>query len=339
MLGGTLQNESGLKDFHIDEKTAHEEIARCCLELLHGDALKSVAAEVNSVRVRHPNGTEDAWIIQPREYRRLGKSVPLLSYAIVFWPLHASQMGEDSVLFREPLEIHEQGSSVLQTWSTLYEHIHTPLIPVLPSHPLFVFSHLGIIPIVKRLITKKRWIRSSPKIDRRSLRQVDEIGRNALHWAASGHNEATAEFLLQAGLSIDQKDYEGKTCLMYAVIAGWEPMVRLLLGYHPNLEARNNIEGETALLHACFQDSNTVALSLLLDAGASIDACSTLGWTALHTAAFQGHSDQVMLLCERGADIRARSLTGLTPLRAACESGDQHKADCIQILLDRGADL
>jgi ankyrin repeat protein len=58
-------------------------------------------------------------------------------------------------------------------------------------------------------------------------------------------------------------------------------------------------------------------VTLLLDAGAQINAVNEAGFTALHGAAFAGNSEVVQLLVEKGAAINAQDFRGRTPYRIA----------------------
>lgn len=59
------------------------------------------------------------------------------------------------------------------------------------------------------------------------------------------------------------------------------------------------------------------AVTILLDAGAQINAVNEADFTALHGAAFRGVDDVIKLLVDRGAHINARDFRGRTPYRLA----------------------
>jgi len=58
-------------------------------------------------------------------------------------------------------------------------------------------------------------------------------------------------------------------------------------------------------------------VTVLLDAGADIDAVNEADFTALHGAAFRGLNEVIQILIDRGADINARDFKGRTPYRIA----------------------
>lgn len=59
------------------------------------------------------------------------------------------------------------------------------------------------------------------------------------------------------------------------------------------------------------------AVTVLLDAGAEINAVNEGDFTALHGAAFRGLNEVIKILVDRGANINARDYRGRTPFRIA----------------------
>jgi len=58
------------------------------------------------------------------------------------------------------------------------------------------------------------------------------------------------------------------------------------------------------------------------------------GWTALHSATFNGHLDVVQLLVEKGADIEAWGEYHTSVLQIACQQGHM---DVVRLLIEKGA--
>eukprot|EP01060_Flectonema_neradi_P031436 TRINITY_DN4769_c0_g1_i1.p1 TRINITY_DN4769_c0_g1~~TRINITY_DN4769_c0_g1_i1.p1 ORF type:complete len:494 (+),score=112.88 TRINITY_DN4769_c0_g1_i1:36-1484(+) len=67
----------------------------------------------------------------------------------------------------------------------------------------------------------------------------------------------------------------------------------------------------------------------------SVDDVDERGFTALHWAAWNGHSDVVKLLCEVGAGLDCADEDGQTALHHACWFGH---SECVRTLLAHGAD-
>jgi hypothetical protein len=63
--------------------------------------------------------------------------------------------------------------------------------------------------------------------------------------------------------------------------------------------------------------SAEAAVTVLLDAGADINAVNEADFTALHGAAFRGLNEVIKILVDRGANINARDYRGRTPFRIA----------------------
>jgi hypothetical protein len=61
---------------------------------------------------------------------------------------------------------------------------------------------------------------------------------------------------------------------------------------------------------------------LLLDAQAAVDAATADGWTALHMAAFMGHTAVVQLLLSAHAAVEARTETDGTALHFVAQLGN-----------------
>jgi len=63
--------------------------------------------------------------------------------------------------------------------------------------------------------------------------------------------------------------------------------------------------------------SAEAAVTVLLDAGADINAVNEADFTVLHGAAFRGLNEVIKILVDRGANINARDYRGRTPFRIA----------------------
>ncbi len=78
---------------------------------------------------------------------------------------------------------------------------------------------------------------------------------------------------------------------------------------------------------------NAAQLAALIQGGVGIESKHPkLGVTALIRAASLGHADCVRLLMDRGADKEAKDKNGMTALICAASSGH---ADCVRLLLKK----
>ena len=74
--------------------------------------------------------------------------------------------------------------------------------------------------------------------------------------------------------------------------------------------------------------------TLLLGAGANVNAKDTGGWTPLICACTNGHTPIVKLLLAGGANVDAKDRAGRTPLRVASDVGHKETA---RALMEAGA--
>lgn len=113
--------------------------------------------------------------------------------------------------------------------------------------------------------------------------------------------------------------------------------ITLLLDAGANVNATDS-DGATPLMYAA-ASGRTAALKALASRGANINALGRLSKhspsTALHYAASAGHSDAIRELLRHGADANARNADGMTPLMWGAYGGD---LTSINMLLDAGAD-
>jgi len=128
------------------------------------------------------------------------------------------------------------------------------------------------------------------------------------------------------------------TELSNAVLAGDLAKTKAMLSNGADCNAPNE-EGATLLMLAAGAGHYEM-VELLLEAGATVDATDTRGWTALMKAVFnyelnRGFPDVVSLLIDAGADIEHQVSYGTRPLMLAAGYGE---AGVVDVLLAAGAD-
>jgi ankyrin len=109
---------------------------------------------------------------------------------------------------------------------------------------------------------------------------------------------AVIEVLLAAGADLTLTSDDGSTPLMVAAGLG-------RCTFNPNINRGGRSPGAEA------------AVTVLLDAGADINAVNEADFTALHGAAFRGLNEVIKILVDRGANINARDYRGRTAFRIA----------------------
>lgn len=115
---------------------------------------------------------------------------------------------------------------------------------------------------------------------------------------------------------------------------GDEQRVKKHLQERPNVDAKDNICGRTALIFAAAGGHHDI-VKMLLDEGAKVDTADDDNSTPLMGAAYHGHEQTVRLLLDAGADVDAANVNDWTALIMAAKSG---RDQTVRVLLGAGAD-
>ena len=150
-------------------------------------------------------------------------------------------------------------------------------------------------------------------------RCADAEGNTPLHFAVLTARPIVAALLCDAEAPLDAINREGLTPLGVACAAANWDLVRFLLARGAKIEIEH---AQPALLAAAsIADDDTQGIKQLLRRKARVDACGTLGRTALMTAALHGHAAIAQTLIEAGARIDLADAHGATALMEAARSG------------------
>jgi ankyrin repeat protein len=112
--------------------------------------------------------------------------------------------------------------------------------------------------------------------------------------ALDGNTEKVRE-LIQQGVDINQRDDDGRTALMFAVINSHYETMRVLLEHGADVNAKSN-KGGTALMGAA-SDGDLRMVQALLDGGADVHArLRETNESAVTLAERHGHAEIAQLL-------------------------------------------
>lgn len=145
-------------------------------------------------------------------------------------------------------------------------------------------------------------------------------------------NDLALRGMLSRGFDPNSRTENGAPGLYTALQEGSLKAAAVLLD-SPKLKAESrNAADESPLMMAALKGQVDVVKRLI-----ALDAdVNKPGWTPLHYAATNGHTDIIRLLLEHHAFIDAQSPNGTTPLMMAASYGSP---EAVKLLLESGADF
>ncbi len=173
--------------------------------------------------------------------------------------------------------------------------------------------------------------RNAPNTDDRTT--CLEVIRLLLEHGADPNARLKAILMQRVHTTGDTALGEGSTPFMRAAKSSDLPVMQVLLehGADPLIVEKNHTTAMMLVAGQGWRDGNAaiptrdrgtaddakIAIQLLLDRGADINAASDAGDTAMHAAAFRGSEEIIKLLVAKGANLRAKNKQGRTPLDTA----------------------
>jgi len=167
------------------------------------------------------------------------------------------------------------------------------------------------------------------------LNEWDEEGFAALHWAIQEGHMTIVTLLLDHGADINLPNQDGMTPLHIALYDRKSEIALLLMERGAYLDLTG--DGFTALHLIAGRSGNKKILRKLVQDIELLHERTEEGegLTPLHVAAQAGKAKKVTLLLEAGADIEAEGSEGVTPLYLAVEN---NHPKAVKALLKAGAD-
>ncbi|KAI9139789.1 ankyrin repeat-containing domain protein, partial [Paraphysoderma sedebokerense] len=93
--------------------------------------------------------------------------------------------------------------------------------------------------------------------------------------------------------------------------------------------------GQTFLHRLCSKGDLEMVTELVTRRRIPVNPKDNAGWTPLHEAALEGHTEIARILILRGATVNSKGFRNDTPLHDASSNGHY---DLVKLLLDFGAD-
>lgn len=256
-----------------------------------------------------------------------------------FGPLAQRRLGELPDPFEPWLRVLETGYCV---WGLTRSTIELAAPFPAPSEPRI--DKRGRAEIRRRPSPRPVWSESLDRLratcmrgdaawieqERRTIAAVTEPGAAPLiHYAVYGGPEVLDALLAcDAALALDERDDEGRSGLMLAASTAREGPLA--------------IRGEPRVMPP-WRGSGLASARWLLARAVELDARDERGWTALHWAAHELQAEGASLLIQAGAPIEARDALGRTPLLVALSSPERAPntaslRELVDVLLAAGAD-
>jgi ankyrin repeat protein len=154
-----------------------------------------------------------------------------------------------------------------------------------------------------------------------SLNKRDHNGNTPLMWASSLGNEQLVEALLDQGATVNMQNFVGETALFLAAARGFDRICSLLIENGADFRIAT-LDGSSPL-HIASASGHTEVIRVLFSRGAYVNVADEEGDTPLHYAVREGHRHVVELLVKQcAADVTSRNDDSESPLDLAMELGE-----------------
>ena len=319
-LTSTRLATSSTSGYHVDLLPAHAILAQACMSVL-------LQADDHA------------------EHNDVEKSSPLAEYAAQYWVTHAQFQSVSSILRKAMEYFFDPDKPYFTAWLRLHNidnfsgsrsssFYWFAVHPKSYATPLYYAALCGFQDLVEHLVIKHP-------------QHVNAYGGRFVTPLIAGlarRHFQTAEFFRYKGTDVRVHGQIGRTPLHSAAWYGDFEMVRVLLNYRADVNARSD-GGWTPIHHVSQGHQDTVipnvyqslgdVARLLLEHGADVNTqiSDGSGTTPLHLSTEFNNLEVVRVLLEHGANLDAEDSKGRTPYQIASAKGYDEIMNCCQYIV------
>lgn len=336
----------------LNNEATHRSMVYTCLEFLQSGALRPTVDDTDNEATDNDDdiytgcstcvnqGICDCSHMRKDPPHYLGARLrhPFLEYAVKDWSYHANRYDvEDEIFFRSVTNFVNSENIDFQTWLDLEWDNAWPTMSTqierIPS-PLHIAAFAGLTKYATALLRNNQ-----------SVHSLDRHGRTPLFWACRKGQTGIVSLLLKHGSDPNAEDARGVKPLHEAARKNFSQIVKMLLeaGVDPHTpKTRENYEnrrrlggekgtkGETALEYVCVRGHTESIMAMLPHLQPE-----TLAEVLCESCRY-GKFEAVRAVLENSNVSPNSKFAGATAIYFACMA---LSVPCIEILLDRGADV
>jgi hypothetical protein len=192
--------------------------------------------------------------------------------------------------------------------------------------------------ILNFLLAPRAQIRQYSRMIETKYQPDMDLLLRSLGYAITEGDEATVASLIKSGVDVNAPRipgdmYRNSPVIMLAAASGYPSICSLIIDAGADVNAKDGA-GETALHYAAAR-GHLEACRLLIAAGANVDAVDTTGNTPMFSAIRHGEVGVFTLLVDSGASSNISNLLDVTPLHFAAR---YRRDEICRVLIARGAD-